>query len=229
MLFLAVSLGFLTENLREKYQDHLRITEFMCKMKEDLQIDISEMDHLSKERLTRNSWCDTLINLLKNSPEKNSREKLYYYGRTATRRIHFRPQNATLEQLKNTGSIRLVEDHDVLAAINDYDRLLKLNEENILVEEKELSEISELSSRIFDATVFQDITSNGIIKIPSGNPALMSYDKNLLNQLSVKLHYWKRTSLTVLESFKQLDREAKGLKFMIGESYRCKEEKRKED
>src|SRR5258705_12694926 len=155
MLFLAVSLGFLNENLREEYQDSHRVNAFMCKISNDLQADISEIGLLKQERIKRNLICDSLIILLLDKPISGDRNKIYYFGRNATRRIHFRPQNATLQQLKNTGDLRLVKDNDLLDAINQYEQLLKFNEENVMVEEKELSEISQLAAKIFDASEFQ--------------------------------------------------------------------------
>lgn len=222
MLFFAVSLGFLTENLREEYQDSHRVTAFMCKISKDLQADISEIRLLKQERTKRNLICDSLISLLTGKPISGDRNKIYYFGRNATRRIHFRPQNATLQQLKNTGDLRLVKDNEVLGAINHYEQLLKFNDENVMVEEKELSDIGQLAAKIFDASVFQKMTINYTIERPAGNPGLLSYDKALLNEMCVKLHYWKRTSVSVLESFDHLKKDAEGLLTLVTQEYHCK-------
>ena len=149
MLFLAVTGGFFAENKREKIQDSHRVNEFMCKISNDLRADIVAIGKLKQDRIKRNIQCDSLIMLLTNTPATGGRIKTYYYGRYATRRIHFRPQDATLQQLKNTGDLRLVENSEVLDAINNYEQMLKYNDENVQVEEKELSEISNLSAKIF--------------------------------------------------------------------------------
>jgi hypothetical protein len=226
MLFFAVTLGFFTENIRERFQERHRINEFMCKIFFDLQSDITTIKKLKQERMIRNRQCDSLINQLMQSPNTADKNKTYYYGRNATRRIHFRPQDATLQQLKSTGYLRLVEDPDVLNAMNQYQQLLKYNDENVLVEEKELSEISQLTARIFNASVFQQMLSNGQLSMPSNDPPLLTYDKILLNELSNKLHYWKRTSLSVLESFDELETDAEELLKQIKENYNCPEKKK---
>ena len=223
MLFLAVTLGFLTENIREGYQERHRVNEFMCKISHDLRADIAAITRLKQQRIKRNIQCDSLIVLLTNDPANNDRSKIYYYGRYATRRIHFRPQNATLQQLKNTGDLRLVENSEVLDSINHYEQMLKYNDENVQVEEKELSDISYLAARIFNANVFQNMMADNNGGLPAGNPPLMSYDKLLLNELSTKLHYWKRTSLSVLESFDDIISDAENLLKLITENYHCKE------
>jgi len=223
MMFIAISLGFAAENLRESYQDKHRVNGFMCKVSLDLRADITEIERLKAVRLKRNTQCDSLIQLLGNSPINDDRNRIYYLGRIATRRMHFRPQNATLQQLKNIGDLRLVKNKEVLYAINHYEQMLKYNDENVLVEEKELSEISNQASMIFDATVFQKMTLNKEPEMPSGNPQLVSYDKKLINEINVKLHYWKRTSQSVLESFNELQKDAEALLKLITDSYSCKE------
>jgi hypothetical protein len=195
----------------------------MCKISYDLRADIATMTMLKQQRIKRNIQCDSLIILLTNKPATGDRSKIYYYGRYATRRIHFRPQNATLQQLKNTGDLRLVKNFEVLDSINHYEQMLKYNDENVQVEEKELSDISYLAAKIFDANVFQNMMADNRAGLPPGNPPLMNYDKLLLNELSTKLHYWKRTSLSVLESFDDMTSDAKNLLKLITENYHCQE------
>jgi hypothetical protein len=226
MMFIAISLGFGAENIREGYQDRHRVNAFMCKISYDLKADIDQIANLKNERIKRIAQCDSLITMLSSNPAKGDRNKIYQLGRYATRRIHFRPQNATLQQLKNTGDLRLVKFNEVLDAINHYEQELKYNDENVLVEEKELSEISQLSSRIFDAAVFQKMKIDTNIEPPAGNPNLISYDKALLNEISVKLHYWKRTSVSVLENFDEMKKDAENLLKLTTENYRCSEKKK---
>ena len=223
MMFIGISLGFAAENIRESWQEKHRIEKFMCKVSFDLKSDIAEIKNLKKARIKRNAQTDSLIQLLSNSPMNGDRNRIYYLGRLATRRIHFRSQNATLQQLKNIGDLRLVEDKEILYAINHYEQMLKYNDENVLVEEKEFSEISNLASMLFDATIFQQMTISKEPQMPSGNPQLISYDKKLINQFSVKLHYWKRTSVSVIESFEELQKDAEALLGLITDNYRCKD------
>ena len=223
MMFIGISLGFAAENIRESRQEKHRIKEFMCKVSLDLKSDIAEIEKLKALRIKRNTQTDSLIQLLNNSPNNGDRNRIYYLGRIATRRMHFRSQNATLQQLKNIGDLRLVENKEILYAINHYEQMLKYNDENVLVEEKEFSEISNLASMLFDANIFQEMTIGKEPQMPSGNPQLISYDKKLINQINVKLHYWKRTSQSVLESFEELQKDAEALLRLVTDNYRCKE------
>lgn len=225
MLFLAVTAGFLAENIREHGIETRREKKLMHALYEDLNADIRQIDSLMIKRKTRNEGCDTLIAALisatpASSPDQHS--TIYYLGRLASRRLHFRPQDGTLQQLRNSGGFRVVHDTAVLKAINNYELLLKTNLENIEVEEKELSEYSQVAAKVFNVAVFQQMTSGTTLTYPSTTTSLLSYDKIVLNELAIKLHYWKRTSSSAVERLQELNETARGLKAILDEKYDLK-------
>ena len=225
MLFLAVIAGFFAENFREHIVEHKREKETMFALLRDLRADILQIDSLRARRISRNNDCDSLIYLLTNSPATKNIERrglIYLYGRNASRRLHFRPQDGTLQQLRSSGGFRVVQDTSVLNSINLYELGLKSNLENIEVEEKELTEYTDVAAKVFNVTVFQKMTHTDNITMPDSLPALLSYDPLLLNQLCIKLHYWKRTSLSVLNSFDKLKENAERLIVSIKNEYHLK-------
>jgi hypothetical protein len=220
MLFLAVSLGFLAENMREHDVENRREKQLMHSLLKDVRSDIIQIDSLKKRRAARNDSCDLLITLL--SSAKANSAAIYYHGRLATRRIHFRPQDGTLQQLRNSGGFRVVHDTAVLNGINAYELALKANLENIEVEEKELSEYSQVAAKIFDVKIFQEMTKTDPITRLVGNPPLLNYDPLVLNELGIKLHYWKRTSVSAIENLESLRSYAVKLLKRIEEKYKLK-------
>jgi hypothetical protein len=221
MLFLAVTLGFFVENMREHRIETKREKALMQALLLDLNADKLQIDSLIEKRVSRNMHCDSLISLL-SSGDKKSGVMQYFYGRNASRRIHFRPQDGTLLQLRNSGGFRVVHDEQVLNGINSYELGLKNNLENIEVEEKELTEYTAIAAKVFTVTAFQEMTKNNMVEQPAGNPPLLSYDKTLLNELCIKLHYWKRTSVSVLASWNTLRKNAIDLIALIKEEYHLK-------
>jgi len=225
MLFLAISAGFLAENIREKYVEDFREREIMHALLQDLQADVLQVDTIELKREVRNKDCDSLISLLTTPAavnNKDNRALIYFYGRNASRRIHFHPQDGVLIQLRTSGGYRIVHDTAILKNINAYEFLLKENAENIEVEEKELSEYSQVAAHVFDVRVFQEMTRNNEVERPGGNPTLVSSDPNLLNELSIKLHYWKRTSVTTVETLTKLRETAIRLIDRIKRKYHLK-------
>jgi hypothetical protein len=218
MLFFAVTLGFIAENMREHGIENRREKKLMHSLLKNLESDIHQIDSLKTKRKSRNDSCDLLIRLLTTSPKENS-SAIYFYGRNATRRLHFRPQDGTLQQLRNSGGFRVVHDTAVLNDINAYELRLQSNQENIEVEEKELSEYAQVAAKIFDVRVFQAMVAKEPMTRPEGNPPLLNYDPALLNELGIKLHYWKRTSASALESLDSLKLYAQRLILRIKEEY----------
>jgi hypothetical protein len=221
MLFLAVMAGFFSENLREHRIEHKRERDLMNVFRSDLKADIFQIDSLIKRRIIRNNDCDSLINLL-TTANKTKGSEIYYYARNASRRIHFRPQDGALQQIRGAGGFRVVHDTAVLNRINLYGNDLQTNFENIDVEEKELSSYTEFVPKLFDVKVFQEMMKNNSIIAPPGNPSLRSYDPDLLNELAMKLHYWKRTSLSALDRLYGLKGNAEKLARLIKKEYSLK-------
>ena len=221
MLFLAVTAGFFAENLREHRIEHKREKELMSALLRDLTADKLQIDSLIQKRIVRNTDCDSLISLIMSANKQEGNQE-YYYGRNASRRLHFRQQDGTLQQLRNSGGFRVVHDTAVLSNINSYELSLKNNLENIEVEEKELTEYTSIASKVFNVVVFQEMTKNNAVEMPAGNPSLLSYDKALLNELGIKLHYWKRTSLSILGSWNNLRKNATSLIEQIKNEYHLK-------
>ena len=207
MLFLAVTAGFFAENLREHRIEQKREKKLIRALLGDLEADVLQIDSLIKRRSTRNADCDSLIKLLITANRKKGGH-VYLYSRNASRRIHFRPQDGTLQQLRNSGGFRVVHNDEILSHINSYELALKHNLENIEVEEKELTEYTAVAAKVFNVSVFQQMTKNNTVEFPDGNPVLLTYDKQIINELCLKLHYWKRTSLSVLSSWDDLRKRA---------------------
>lgn len=218
MLFLAVTLGFFVENMREHRIESRREKSLMKAMLLDLKSDIIQIDTLTQKRIERNRNCDSLINLLASASKRDGILQ-YYYGRNASRRIHFRPQDGTLLQLRHSGGFGVVHEERVLNGINSYELALKNNLENIDVEEKELTEYTSVAAKVFSAGVFQEMTKRNTVEAPLRAPSLLTYEKILLNELALKLHYWKRTSISVLESWLAIRRNAELLMQLIREEY----------
>src|SRR5665213_3226455 len=82
MIFLAVTMGFFAENLREKITDNQKIHEYARSMARDLESDIT----LYKSSIDFNrqsaQMIDTIITSV--SEHKNNKNKVYFMARILT-------------------------------------------------------------------------------------------------------------------------------------------------
>ena len=106
MLFLAVFCGFLAENQREHYIEHLREKQYMRSLLEDLQTDTATINRVHSRALTQLSFLDSLIDLGNHIPVKAENiNKLYFLQGKSTRFLNIRFEDGTSSQLKNAGGI----------------------------------------------------------------------------------------------------------------------------
>src|SRR4030095_14825326 len=208
MLFLAVTAGFLVENLREHYIELKREEIFIKSFVEDLKQDTANISANIQLRGSKILIMDSLIKLL-NSPDPNTNgQSAYYWGRRVTRSTLFQSNDRTIKQLKNAGGLRLIRNQTASNTImtydqaNDYIIFLQTNRESL-----ELAGIYPLLAKLFDGNVLETMIHGMEINRPSGNPLLRSTDKNLILDLTYFVHQYKSTSIVIivrLQALRQL-------------------------
>jgi hypothetical protein len=122
MLFLAVSLGFFVENIREGYVEREREEQFMKTMVEDLRSDTAQLYRLINTRKARILELDTLFELISSDhyiKEGRTIYRLYEWPHWDINR--FFPSDRTMQQLKNSGNLRLIRKQNVSDALIGYD------------------------------------------------------------------------------------------------------------
>ena len=122
MLFLAVTLGFLAENLREHITERRREKEFIASIVHDLKSDTADIRAVSKQLLKQVHLQDTLIIALPAYRETDTTSKklynLYFQSATSLNQVDFN-RNA-LNQMLNTGSTLLVRRQSIVDSIMNY-------------------------------------------------------------------------------------------------------------
>jgi hypothetical protein len=124
MLFLAVFCGFLAENQREHMIEGQREKKYIRSLYEDLKRDsielISEIDY-------RNGLSESaryLITALDSAAKMKYTDSVYNHAYHLTANPRFDYSNATVEQLKNSGLLRLIHKQEVADNIIAYDILV---------------------------------------------------------------------------------------------------------
>jgi len=120
MLFLAVYLGFIAENLREHRVEKARAREFSKSLVQDLENDVVEINWQIK--LTRNylSVADSILELGKRKLEGRNAAAFSFYTRFVYWTGPVNWHRATFEQIKNSGSLRYFR-NTILSKLMKYD------------------------------------------------------------------------------------------------------------
>jgi len=125
MIFLAVTLGFFAENIRENLADRNREKEYINSIIEDLKTDSANLHFIIYNYMPAvNSWVDSSVSLLESSNPGNDVRIIYQAIENATLWRHFNPNQRTLTQLKNSGNFIFISDREAIDGILDYDNRL---------------------------------------------------------------------------------------------------------
>jgi len=223
MLFLAVTLGFFVENQREHYIEHRRETQYMQMMIKDLLTDLAniELSKAEKDRMMR--FGDSLTQLYLSGKYKENMNYFYYYARNfSTYQNSFLMTDGTLMQLKNSGGLRLIRKSPVVDSLQAYDNMyqqFKLSQER---ESSFLMDYRDVMTKVFDVKVFNDMVQTYDIDMPNGNPPLFNEDKQLMNELLIRVHIARRNKVGSIRYLGQLNRKATNLIDLIKKEYHLK-------
>ena len=189
MLFLAVTLGFFVENQREHMVEHQREIQYMKSMVEDLKSDAAELTENIKLRQERDVMIDSLIYLLSQQDITANGNSIYYLGRVISPPISFFPNDRTIQQLKNSGGLRLIRNMEISNSIMAYDRKMRQSVFELGDEQQVRGEYRTKANSVFDGKIFHQMMKTKVIIRPVGNPPLFTADKTLINEFIMEVQY----------------------------------------
>ena len=222
MLFLAVFCGFLAEYQLEHKIEKNKEKQFMRSMIEDLEEDTVSVITLNHLRKSRIQIADSLLSAIIKKEYQENGAAFYYWGRFISRRAFFFSADGTMQQLKNSGGLRLISNSAIADKIIAYDVLYRdiLRQQDL--EEIQLNEYRIIAGRIFNVAVFREMVNLNdtiIIERPAGNPLLKNSSPEALNELGNNIHYWSVGSTRLLQLLNQLKEKAVALIEAIKKEY----------
>jgi hypothetical protein len=220
MLFLAVFCGFLAEYQLEHKIERDRERQFIKSLFEDLSEDTSSLKKIVQAQNENIAMMDSLKNILCIGEINNHGADTYYWGRMVTRGKFLSIHDRTIQQMKNSGGFRLIRNQIVSKAIIDYYNRLTFIEAIQATEMGETLEYRKMAIEIFHPGTFSKMidTNNDIIR-PTGNPALLTYDKSTLLHIAGMIVYIAnaRKALAVAEN--DMNTSAKALIDLLNKEY----------
>ncbi|MEP6676987.1 MAG: hypothetical protein ABJA78_17625 [Ferruginibacter sp.] len=206
MIFLAVSLGFIAENIREHLSDNSKEKEYIESLVEDLKIDQQILSKNIAQLQSGILMMDSMITILDNPSQiLNNTGDLYYLARLSPRLQPLLINDKTFEQLKNSGNFRLIKNISTSNKIMDYYKKLPLVQLLESINETEFTQYKSVAAKIFNPEIFISTEGNGNeLKKIIGNPPLRTTDNELLQELSIFAVYMHGTKKGVLNSEEEI-------------------------
>ena len=208
MIFLAVTLGFFAESLREHLVNIRKEKEYIISVKEDLLTDTSSLSHLIPEAQLQFDKLDTLCILLNLAANNNTYniDRLYYLNFRYSFGLKLFYQNErTISQIKSTGAFNLIENKECKDSItfyyNFYDGVIQHEAVDV---ENWMLDANKMSQKIFDYSLIKTFGFHGgaAIFLNDSLPLkLISTDSILLKEYMNKV----RSLMMMLDSHLRLE------------------------
>jgi hypothetical protein len=210
MLFLAVFCGFIAENWREQLREHRREKEFIRSIVEDIKSDTLQSNRTILQLKIIRSGIDSVLILL-SSPEIFDKSNDAYRLWTKNLGLEvFVSNDRTIQQLKNSGELRLIRNKAVSDRIMKYDQTLKkyYTQSNLMY-----SAVLDVTnySQLFD---FISLDKNKNIPVP-----LTEQGKKSLNQAYSHLQLWNRGLIGLISWLEEVNEEGTRLVIFIQKEY----------
>ena len=122
MIFLAVTMGFFAESLREHLADDLKEKQYVKSMIADLKGDTAGLREVIDANIKKVSGIDTMTSLLNKPALTNDEEKQLYIlnSRYASNIARMDWNDGTIRQLLTSGNLRLMSSQGTLDSIMNY-------------------------------------------------------------------------------------------------------------
>jgi hypothetical protein len=223
MLFLAVFCGFLAEYQLEHKIEKKRDKQFINSLVNDIKADTARLNTILINRTAREARLDSLALLLNSSSPQNYAREIYFLAVTAARTntIRFIPNDGTMQQLKNSGGLRLIRKHNVADSIAKYDVTIRFLLGQGELEERVINDYRETAPNIFDARIFDlllDSNSN-VTRFIEGNPKLLPFTPKELQQWNYRTYSMKTVNKGIRRDARIFLQQANNLLEILKKEY----------
>jgi len=226
MLFLAVTLGFFVENQREHYIEGLREKKYIQNLLHDLARDTINYNLSIALRLERERQAHQLITMLYSPDRDKHLADLYYFARQMPRmNTIFYSTDATMNQLKNSGALRLIRKTAIADSIVAYSAATEEYAENRKTEIETRNVFRDAMGNVFDASVLLtmiDSTGGDMAKTvisPAFVKPLITENQQTINHLCTLVHFLYSHSIIGRKTLSKNKEQASRLIALLKKEY----------
>ena len=222
MLFLAVFLGFIAENMRENYVDSKKEKSYIRSMIDDLKADTTSLSNVINKNYKQIFGKDSMVLLLDKEKWNDDEVKLLYnysWDYTGfTNDIFF--SKRTIAQLFNAGGLRLIENQKASDAISVYETSTDLLEKILIPGYKDFATRTlEASAVLFDNKYVRFIPDISLSRAFVDHPVLMIHSKEELKRFNFLLENDKDKLIVLTKNLSRQKELAINLLTKLREEY----------
>jgi hypothetical protein len=152
MIFLAVFMGFIAENIREHVADGERETQYMKSLVKDLELDTTILNVAINSKKERILAIDSILTYFR--AHRNAKEtplSTFRQMRRSRFDMFFIHHGGTIDQLKNSGGLRLIRVKGIIDSIELYYQKVQRSESRNVMYFLNQQVTDALSEKLLDA------------------------------------------------------------------------------
>lgn len=187
MLFLAVFLGFLADNLRESFIEKSKEEKYVRSLIEDIRTDQKILQAVIASNKKKKAYIDSLTQLcFRHTTQGEQTDAMYqYFPIVLEHPEFFIPNELTMLQLKNAGGLRLIHKQEAVEAIFNYELKKKLLEDQSDYYQNYQTSTINLGLKIFDLSQMRNMMASVSQNMqPPQTMSLITEDKGQLTEFA---------------------------------------------
>ena len=182
MIFLAVMMGFIAENVREHFTEHKNAKILAQSMLEDLKKDTASLNSLIAFSKNKINAADSILAIVHTPRTTWNARNFYIHITPMVTSLPFKSTDGTYSQMKTSGTLRYFN-QSLVNIINSYDVQLKKTEFRDEVEDKGTWVLGDLIFDIINLEIISDVR----FKKPFTHEMFIRIDKKETNDKFINL------------------------------------------
>ncbi len=126
MIFIAVMLGFIAENVRETITDHEHVKELTSQLMRDMKADTAQLNHIRAFERTIYAADDSVIHLAQEPAGAAKQDKLLPFMVSSHSVLIFHPTSGAITAIKNELHLKQFSDSKIIGLIAEYEKHAEL-------------------------------------------------------------------------------------------------------
>ena len=220
MIFLAVSLGFLAENLREYITDKNHVTELAGQLKEDLINDTTHLTRLIAFQQLQVKRADSLFDILVHAPSSLDAKNLQDMIVNCERIDFFYPSTGAISTIKKDLHLRKFVRNKIAMHIDLYEKDVSLLEK---FEARDIDYMGKYLENFISRHFTPENAAAAVTRSPVINGNMRDVTTADLVQLSVDINLIKAYNLRLISLYQRVKEDGRQFIQHINTTYNLEE------
>lgn len=220
MIFLAVTMGFLSENFREYITDKNHVEELVGQLKEDLMHDTTNTQKLINFQLLQIKREDSLFQMLTGPASQIDFKKLQDMIAGCDRMDIFYPSTGAISTIKKELHLKEFVKKNIALHIDNYEKVVTVLQ---TFENRDIDYLGKYLETFVSNHFTPENIALAVLRKPVANESMRNMSPAVLIQLSVDINLIKAYNLQLVSRYTKIKEDAASFIQYLHETYHLDE------